>query len=62
MPDGYRPQQEVDVLCQGSTNTCWNLKITTDGKMTAERYRNGATAAAIPTTAWLTFNAVFMVA
>lgn len=62
LPDGCRPQQEVDVLCQGSNNTCWNLKITTDGKMTAERYRNGATAAAIPTTAWLTFNAVFMVA
>lgn len=62
LPDGCRPQQEVDILCQGSTNACWNLKITTDGKMTAERYRNGATAAAIPTTAWLTFNAMFMVA
>ena len=61
LPTGCRPPRELDTLCQGSGGNVWMLRITTAGVVTAERYRSGATNVAMPTTAWLTFNATFMV-
>ena len=61
LPPGYRPRSEVTKICQGSTNYTWLFRIYTNGTVSAARYRSGGTAAEMPTTAWLTFSATFIV-
>ena len=61
LPEGCRPAQELDILCQGSTNHTWLLRVYPSGEVAGERYRNGATNDAMPTNAWLTFSATFLV-
>lgn len=48
-------------MCQGSGGNVWLLKVKTDGTLEASRYRSGSTSAAMPTSAWLTFNVAFIV-
>ena len=61
LPSGCRPHKELDVMCQGSGGNVWLLKVKTDGTLEASRYRSGSTSAAMPTSAWLTFNVAFIV-
>lgn len=60
LPAGFRPAGDLNVLCQGSSNAVWLLTINTSGGMSASRYRNGTTNAAITTSTWLPFNVTFM--
>jgi len=59
LPANFRPSRYVCCLCQGSGNATWLLGIESDGVISCSRYRSGASDAAIPTTAWLTFHFVF---
>ncbi|MBQ3339451.1 MAG: hypothetical protein IJG82_07700 [Atopobiaceae bacterium] len=61
LPSGYRPEREHISIMQGSSQAIWMLRVYTDGNVSAQRYRNGATAAAMPTTAWLPVSAEFAV-
>lgn len=60
LPAGFRPAVDLNVLCQGSSNAVWLLTINTSGGMSASRYRNGTTNAAITTSTWLPFSVTFM--
>jgi hypothetical protein len=52
LPEGYRPSQLQDFLCQGSGSNKWLCEITSAGVVSVARY--GTTAFIdIPTTAWL---------
>lgn len=60
LPEGFRPSQEVDVLCWGGSYAKWVLKIATTGIMTASNFSNGNTSAAITTSTQLAFSAAFI--
>lgn len=60
LPAGFRPSQELSILCQGSSNAVWLLSIKSSGVMTASRYRSGETSIAMGTSVWLTFSATFI--
>lgn len=60
LPAGFRPAVDLNVLCQGSSYAVWLLTINTSGGMSASRYRNGTTNAAITTSTWLPFNVTFI--
>jgi hypothetical protein len=52
LPEGYRPSQLQDFLCQGSSANKWLCEITSAGVVSVARY--GTTEFIdIPTTAWL---------
>lgn len=52
LPEGYRPSQLQDFLCQGSGANKWLCEITSSGVVSVSRY--GTTEFIdIPTTAWL---------
>lgn len=65
LPTGYRPNSPIYVLCQGSSNCTWLLRVNTDGEVGFSRYRNGdanATAKADygeTKGSWLPFQATF---
>jgi hypothetical protein len=59
LPEGFRPARDITMLCQGSGNAVWLLYVGANGVLTCSRYRNGATNAAISTSAWLTFHCTF---
>jgi hypothetical protein len=65
LPEGYRPDSPIYVICQGSGNCTWLLSIKTNGEVGHSRYRNGdtaATAAAKTSTAdgaWLPFQVTY---
>lgn len=59
LPTGYRPTSPIYVLCQGSGNNTWLLRVNTNGEVGFSRYRNGATAAAVDTGTWLPFQVTF---
>lgn len=55
MPSGYRPPQDINVLCQGSGQAVWLLAVRSSGAITASRYRTGNTNQAMTTGVWLPF-------
>lgn len=61
LPEGYRPNRNRYMVCQGSGSNKWLLTIIADtGAVTCARY--GTTEYIdIPTTAWLPFNITFFV-
>lgn len=59
LPTGFRPSLESNTICQGSGGAIFLLAVYEDGKVQCERYRNGSTNAAIPTTAWVSFSFTF---
>lgn len=59
LPSGYRPTSPIYVVCQGSGNCCWLLKIATNGEVAFSRYRNGDTTSTASAGAWLPFQATF---
>ena len=59
LPTGFRPSSESTTICQGSGGAIFMLAVYDDGKVQCERYRNGSTNAAIPTTAWVVFSFTF---
>ena len=59
LPTGFRPSLQCNTICQGSGGSIFLLAVYEDGKVQCERYRNGSTNAAIPTTAWVSFSFTF---
>jgi hypothetical protein len=61
LPAGYRPLDEECILCQGSGEAIWTLKISTEGVITASLYRDRAGYKAISTTTVLPFHITFLI-
>lgn len=59
LPTGFRPSLQCNTICQGSGGSIFLLAVYEDGKVQCERYRNGSTNAAIPTSAWVSFSFTF---
>lgn len=60
LPEGYRPAQLQDFVCQGSSANKWLCEITSAGVVSVARY--GTTEYInIPTTAWLPVSASFLI-
>lgn len=67
LPEGYRPGSLIYVICQGSGNCTWLMRINTNGEIGFSRYRNGDASASVSPGAdgasgtWLPFQATFLV-
>lgn len=59
LPTGYRPSSPIYVVCQGSGNCTWLLRVNTNGEVGFSRYRNGDTTTTAASGAWLPFQATF---
>lgn len=59
LPNGYRPNSPIYVVCQGSGNCTWLLSIKTNGEVGFSRYRNGNATSTAAAGAWLPFQATF---
>lgn len=59
LPDGYRPSSPIYILCQGSGNCIWMLRITTGGEVGFSRYRNGGETATCAVDTWLPFQVTY---
>lgn len=59
LPSGYRPTSPIYLVCQGSGNCSWLLRITSGGEVGFSRYRNGAETYTASAGAWLPFQVTF---
>ena len=59
LPTGYRPSSPLYIVCQGSGNCTWLLRVNTSGEVGFSRYRNGETTATAAAGAWLPFQITF---
>ena len=59
LPNGYRPNSPIYVICQGSGNCVWLLRVNTDGEVGFSRYRNGNAAATATAGTWLPFQVTY---
>lgn len=59
LPVGYRPSSPIYVVCQGSGNSSWLLRVATNGEVGFSRYRNGDTTTTASAGAWLPFQVTF---
>lgn len=61
LPENYRPSQPVVTLSQGSGTNVFCVRITTDGTVYFERYRNSTSYSAIAAGAWFPFNVTWII-
>lgn len=62
VPEGYRPNSPVYVVCQGSGNCTWLLRVNnSDGTVALSRYRNGDATATASAGTWLPFQVTYLV-
>ena len=59
LPTGYRPNSPIYVVCQGSGNCTWLLRVATNGEVGFSRYRNGDATATAAAGVWLPFQITF---
>lgn len=59
LPEGYRPSMPLYILCQGTGNCVWLLRVNTDGAVGFARYRNGETNTSAAAGVWLPFNVTY---
>ena len=59
LPEGYRPDRPLYVICQGSGTCVWLLQVSHEGKVQFGRYRNGNAGAIATTGTWLPFQCTF---
>ena len=59
LPDGYKPDAPIFMVCQGSDNCTWLLRVNTDGEVGFSRYRNGETTITATAGTWLPFQVMF---
>ncbi len=59
LPDGYKPDAPIFIVCQGSGNCTWLLRVNTDGEVGFSRYRNGGTTTTATAGTWLPFQVTF---
>lgn len=62
LPEGYRPVQQVNIVCHGSSRSLWLLQIEKNGTLYFSRYADGNAYASYTPDHWLPFNATFMIA
>jgi hypothetical protein len=60
LPEGYRPTQNRYYICQGSGRNVWLLTVNPNGTVSCSRYGTSSNVA-ISTSAWLPFNATFLI-
>lgn len=60
LPTGYRPNSPIYVMCQGSGNCTWLLRVNNNGEVGFSRYRNGNTSTTASVGAWLPFQVTFL--
>jgi len=60
LPEGYRPSSPIYVVCQGSGNCTWLLRVNNNGDVGFSRYRNGDTSTTAAAGVWLPFQATFI--
>ena len=58
---GYRPSNPLYIICQGSGNSTWLLRVTTGGVVGFSRYRNGDTSSTAAAGTWLPFQITYFV-
>lgn len=56
---GYRPDSPIFVICQGTGNCLWLMRINDDGEVAFSRYRNGGSNATASAGTWLPFHVTF---
>lgn len=61
LPEGYRPDSPIYVICQGSGNHTWLLRVNINGEVGFSRYRNGDTTATAAKDVWLPFQVTYIV-
>lgn len=59
LPDGYKPDSPIFMVCQGSGNCTWLLRVNTDGEVGFSRYQNGGTTITATAGTWLPFQVMF---
>lgn len=60
LPNGYRPNSPIYILCQGSSNCIWLLRVNTNGNVEFSRYRNGETTTTATAGTWLPFQVTYL--
>lgn len=60
IPSGYRPSQDVFVLCQGSNAAKWLLQVKTNGEVYFARYSDGTSFSSITADKWFPFHATWI--
>lgn len=60
LPEGYRPDSVIRVVCQGSYWYHWLLMVKTNGEVSFSRYSDGNNFLEAPTSAWLPFQLTFI--
>lgn len=60
LPEGYRPDGAVRVMCQGSRWYHWLLMVKMNGEVSFSRYSDGNNFLEAPTSAWLPFQLTFI--
>ena len=65
LPKQFRPNAELEILCQGSQMSVFLLTVNQNGTVQISRYRftnsTSATYPSVPTSTWLPFNATWIV-
>lgn len=61
LPEGYRPNKQINIMCHGSSWYNWLLTITSGGEVNFSRYSNGTGYTNAPTSAWLPMQATFFI-
>lgn len=59
LAEGYRPSSPIYIMCQGSGNCVWFLRVTSGGEVGFSRYRNGSTNTTATAGTWLPFQVTF---
>lgn len=60
LPTGLEPDHQINVVCQGSGDYIFVLKVNTNGQVLVGRYRHGTTYGSVGSTTWLPFHVVWM--
>lgn len=61
IPEGYRPQQVMYMIMQGSTRNKWQLSIGSAGSVNMSRYRTIGSWVSCTAGSWLPFNATWII-
>lgn len=59
LPEGYRPNKQVNVVCHGSSWYTWLLSVASTGDVRFSRYSSGTGYVSASTSAWLPLQATF---
>lgn len=61
VPNGYKPSQAVVSVCQGSDAYIFTVRVSSNGYVYFERYRNSSSFATAVTGSWFPFNITWII-